>query len=182
MVRESLRIPLLMFRLGTSSQNLHKNAENTSVCIEEDKYLDSNTEQYAYNGSSNGRHSHVHRYCNLPPATFGFCFKSGEVHFEFSSENRVPWGDNKFFENVSVFNIREGVKNSESVSRCSCQRSGDSSRNNKIVRPSCLNNSGSFAGSDEFSISSATVNKSIESNSILSSNCNPQQQFKGEIQ
>ena len=40
-VRESLRIPLLMFRLGTSSQNLHKIAENISVCIEEDKYSDS---------------------------------------------------------------------------------------------------------------------------------------------
>ena len=42
MVRESLRVPLIMFRLGTSSQNLHKIAKNTSVCPEQDKYLDSN--------------------------------------------------------------------------------------------------------------------------------------------
>ena len=33
MVRESLRVPLIMFRLGTSSQNLHKIAKNTSVCV-----------------------------------------------------------------------------------------------------------------------------------------------------
>ena len=50
--------------------------------------------------------------------------------------------------------MREGVKNSDSVSRCSCQRSGESSRANKIVRPSCLNNSGRFTSSDEFLISS----------------------------
>ena len=53
-----------------------------------------------------------------------------------------------------------------------------SSQTNIIVRPSCLNNSGSFASSDEWSISLAT-NKSIESNSMLTSNCTPQQQFKG---
>ena len=71
MVRESLQIPLLMFRLGTSSQNLHKIAENTSVCIEEDKYSDSNIlGRYAYNGSNNGTNSHVQRHCNPPPATF----------------------------------------------------------------------------------------------------------------
>ena len=62
-----------------------------------------------------------------PPATFRFCFKPGEVHFESSSGNRVSWGDNKFFEDVSVFTTRKGVKNSESVSGCLCQRSGDSS-------------------------------------------------------
>ena len=60
-----------------------------------------------------------------------------------------------------------------------CQRSGDSSWTSKVVRPSCLNNSGSFASSDEFSISLATANKSIESNSVLSSKCISQQQFKG---
>ena len=109
----------------------------------------------------------------------GFVLNLEKNIFESSSGNRVPWGDNKFSEDVSVFNTREGFKNLEPVSRCSCQRSGDSSRTNKIVRPSCLNNSGSFAGSDDFSISSATVNKSIESNSMLSSNCIPQQQFKG---
>ena len=31
-----------MFWRGTSSQNLHKIAKNTSVCPEQDKYLDSN--------------------------------------------------------------------------------------------------------------------------------------------
>ena len=39
---------------------------------------------------------------NLPPATFVFCFKPGEVHFESSSGNRVPWGNNKFFEGVNA--------------------------------------------------------------------------------
>ena len=180
MVRESLRVPLFMFRLGTSSQNLRKIAENTNVCTEKDKYSDSNIfGRYACNGSNNGRNSQVQRHCNLPPATFRFCFKPGEVHFESSSGERVPWGNNKFFEDVSVFTTREGVKNSESVSGCSYQRSGDSSRTSKIVRPSCLNNSGSFASSDEFSISSTTANKSIENNSLLSSNCIPQEQFKG---
>ena len=128
---------------------------------------------------NDGRNSHVHIHCNLLPVTLRFCFKTGEVHFESSSGNRVPWVNNKFFQNVSVFTTREGVKNSESMSGYSCQRSGDSSRTYKIVRPSCLNNSGSFASSDEFSISSAVANKSIESNSMLSSNCIPQQQFKG---
>ena len=55
----------------------------------------------------------------------------------------------------------------------------ESSQTNIIVRPSCLNNSGSFASSDEWSISLATTNKSIESNSMLTSSCTPQQQFKG---
>ena len=53
------------------------------------------------------------------------------------------------------------------------------SQASKIVRLSCLNNSGSFASSDEFLTSSVTANKSIESNSMLSSNFIPQQQFKG---
>ena len=180
MVRGSLRVPLLMFRLGTSSQNIHKIAANISVCTEEDKYSGSNIfGRYAYNGSNSGRNSHVQRHCNLPTATFRFCFKPGEVYFEPSSGNRVPWGDNKFFEDVSVFTTRDGAKNSESVSGCSWQRSGDSSRTSKIDRSSCLNNSGSFASSDEFSISAATVNKSIENNSMLSSNCIPLQQFNG---
>ena len=131
-----------MFPLGTSSQNLHKIAENTCVCTEEDKYLDSNIfERYANNISYDGRYSHVPRYCNLPPATVRFCFKPGEVYFESCSGNRFPWGDNTFFEDVSVFTTREGVKNSESVPGCSCQRSDDRSQTNKNVRPPCLNNS-----------------------------------------
>ena len=82
MVRESLRIPLLMFRLGTSSQNFHKIAGNTNVCTEEDKYSDSKIfGRYACNGSNDGRNSHVQRHCNLPPATFRLCFKPGEVIF-----------------------------------------------------------------------------------------------------
>ena len=51
----------------------------------------------------------------------------------------------------------------------SCQRSGNSSRTNKIVRSPCLNNSGSLASSEEFSIYSETTNKRTESSSILSS-------------
>ena len=125
MVWESLWVPLLMFRLGTSSQNFHKIAENTNVCTEEDKYSDSNIfGRYSYNGSNN--ESLMTRHCNLPPATFGFCFKPGEVHFESSSGNRVPWSNNKFFEDVSVFTTR-GIKNSESMSGHSFQRSRDSS-------------------------------------------------------
>ena len=42
MVRESLRVPLLMFRLLTSSNNRLKTAENTNVYTEEDECLDSN--------------------------------------------------------------------------------------------------------------------------------------------
>ena len=66
------------------------------------------------------------------------------------------------------------------MSAYSCQRSCDISRTNKIVRSSCLNNSGSFVSSDGFSICSAASNKSIESNSVLSSDyIIPQQQFRG---
>ena len=81
---------------------------------------------------------------------------------------------------MSAFTIREVVKNSESMSAYSCQRSCDISRTNKIVRSSCLNNSGSFVSSDGFSICSAASNKSIESNSVLLSDyIIPQQQFRG---
>ena len=81
---------------------------------------------------------------------------------------------------MSAFTIREDVKNSESMSAYSCQRSCDISRTNKIVRSSCLNNSGSFVSSDGFSICSAASNKSIESNSVLLSDyIIPQQQFRG---
>ena len=48
----------------------------------------------------------------------------------------------------------------------------------QVFRSSCLNNSVSFASSDGFLISLGAVNKSIESNSVLSSDCIPQQQFK----
>ena len=41
LVRESLRAAFLMVRLGTSSKNLNKIAENTNVCNEKDKYLNS---------------------------------------------------------------------------------------------------------------------------------------------
>ena len=142
MVWESLWAPLLIFRLGTNSQNFQKIAENTNACTEEDKYSDSNIfGRYSYNGSNDGWKSHVQRHCNLPPVTFRFCFKPGEVHFESTSGNRVPWSNNEFFEDVSVFTTR-GVKNSESMSEHSFQRSRDSSQTSRIVRPSCLNNSG----------------------------------------
>ena len=42
MMRESLRVLLLMFRLGTTPHNMHKIAENTNVCTQEDKYSESN--------------------------------------------------------------------------------------------------------------------------------------------
>ena len=75
MVRESLWVRLLMFWLWTSSQNFHKIAENTNACTEEDKYSDSNIlGRYSYNGSNDGWKPHVQRHCNLPPATFRFCF------------------------------------------------------------------------------------------------------------
>ena len=60
-------VPLLMFRLGISSQNLYKIAEDTDVCTEEDLYSDSSIfGRYANNGSNDGRNSHVQRHCNLP--------------------------------------------------------------------------------------------------------------------
>ena len=103
-----------MFRHGTSSKNLHKIAENTNVYTKEDKYSDSNIfGRYPYNGSNNGINSNPQKYCNFPPATFSL---PGEVHFEFNSGNRVSWGNNKFFEDVSVFTTRECVKNSEPMS------------------------------------------------------------------
>ena len=73
----------------------------------------------------------------------------------------IPWRNNKFFEDVSVFTTGKGLKIHESTSRYSCQRSDDNSQTNEIVRSSYFNNSGSFDSSDEFSISSAATNKSI---------------------
>ena len=78
---------------------------------------------------------------------------------------------------MSVF-IREDVKNSESMSEYSCQSSGDSSLTNKILSISCLISPGSFASSYKLSISSATI-QSNKSNSMLSSGCIPQQEFRG---
>ena len=43
-----------------------------------------------------------------------------------------------YFEYVSVFKTRDGVKNSESMPGYSYQMSGDSSRINKFIRSSCL--------------------------------------------
>lgn len=40
LVGESLLVSLLMFRLGTCSNNLHKIAKNIDVNTEEDKYSD----------------------------------------------------------------------------------------------------------------------------------------------
>ena len=104
----------------------------------------------------------IQRQCNIPPPAYGFCFK-----LEMSIMNPVqeidwiPWHNNKFFEDVSVFTIGKGLKIHESVSRYSCQRPDDSSRTNEIVSSSCFNNSGSFDSSDEFLISSAATNKRI---------------------
>ena len=90
MVKESLGVPLFIRRPWTCSKDLHKIAKNTNVNAEEDKYSYSNIfGQYAYNGSNDGKNYHVQRRCNLFSATFGFCVKSGEVHFEPSSGNRV---------------------------------------------------------------------------------------------
>ena len=75
------------------------------------------------------------------------------------------------------------------ISRYSRQSSGWIWQTIKIFGYSCLNNSSSFTSSDEFSISSetidksielVTVNESIESNSLLSSGRFPQRKFKGE--
>ena len=53
MVREYLRVPLLMFWLGTKSKNLHKIVEKTNVCIVKDKHSDSNIfGRCAYNGQT----------------------------------------------------------------------------------------------------------------------------------
>ena len=75
--------------------------------------------------------------------------------------------------------LPQGVENSESMSGYLCQRSGESSQNNKTVRSYCLNKSSSSANSDKFSKSSTSANESIESNSMLSSDCIRQQQFIG---
>ena len=75
-----------------------------------------NTKETFRDGLNDGKNFHVQRHCNLPPATFGGFFKYGEVHFESSSRNRVPWGSNKFFEDASIFATREFVKNLESMS------------------------------------------------------------------
>ena len=169
-----------MFRLGTSSLNLPKIAKNATVCSDEDIiriviYLD--------NMLIMGQ-TMEEILMSRDTVIFLLQHLSFVLNLEKSILNLVQeieflGGDNKFFEDVSVFAPREGVKNSESVSGCSCQRPGDNSRTHKIVRSSCLNNSGSFASSGECLISSATANKSIESNSVLSSICITQQQFKG---
>ena len=106
-VRESLRLALLMFHLETSSQNLQKIAENANASTEGDKYLDNNIfGRYAYNGSNNERNSHVQKNCNLPPVAFRFCFKSVEVHFASSSGNIFFWCNNMFFEDVCLYHRR----------------------------------------------------------------------------
>ena len=90
--------------------------------------------RYAYNGSNNGSNSHVQRHCNLPPATFRFV-----LNLKKSILNPVQEIE---FLGVTINSLKMCLSlPQESVSGCSCQRSGDSSRTNKIVRPSCLNDS-----------------------------------------
>ena len=81
-----------MLRLDTNSKNLRKNVKNANVNTKEDKYSDGNIfGRYAYNQTNNGRNSHVQRRCNLPPQTFGFCFETGDIHFELLKRKEVIW-------------------------------------------------------------------------------------------
>ena len=74
MIRESLRVLLLMFWLGTSSQNLHKIAKNTSVCPEEDKYSDINiySDALLIMGQAKEKNSHVQRQILILQQHLGF--------------------------------------------------------------------------------------------------------------
>ena len=115
-----------MFRLGTSSQNLHKITKNATICPEEDNiriviYLD--------NMLIMGQ-TMEEILMRRDTVIFLLQHLSFALNLVMSILNLVQeiefLGDDiKFFEDVSVFATREGVKNSESVSGCSCQRSGD---------------------------------------------------------
>ena len=125
-----------MFRLGTSSLNLPKIAKNATVCPEEDNiriviYLDNmlimgqTMEEILMS-----RDTLIFLLQHL-----SFVLSLEKSILNLVQEIEFLGGDNKFFEDVSVFAPREGVKNSESVSGCSCQRPGDNSPTHKILGP-----------------------------------------------
>ena len=131
----------------------HKIAESTSVCTEEDKYTDSNIfGRYAYNGSNNGRSSHIQRHCIFLLQHLGFV-----LNLEKSLLNPVR---EIVFLGVTINSLKMSLSlPQEKVLKIQSQCQGvlasnDCLRNNKIVRPSCLNILGSFASPDESFISS----------------------------
>ena len=141
--------------VGTSSKNLHKIAEKTHACTEEDKYLDNNIfGRYAYNGSNDGRNSHVQRHFNLPPATFGFCSKSGEVHFESGSGNRVPTSYKMGLSLLKKNQLKIQSQYQDVHAKGQVTIHLEKLQTSKIDRSSYLKNSGRFASSGKLLISS----------------------------
>ena len=116
-----------MFQLGNSSRNLQKIAKNTSVCVL--RRINIRIVIYLDNMLIMGQ-TMEEILMRRDTVIFLLQHLSFVLNLEMSILNLVQeieflGDDNKFFEDVSVFARREGVKNSELVSGCSCQRSGD---------------------------------------------------------
>ena len=76
LVREFVRIPLPMFWVRTSTQDLFKTNENTNLHSAQDKYPCNNLlGRYAFNGNYNRGSTNESRHSNLPIATVRFCNK-----------------------------------------------------------------------------------------------------------
>ena len=106
MVNESLRVPLFLLWLGTSSKILQKIAKNIIAIMRRINILHDmlKTSQIILEEIIVSRETVVFL---LQISIF---LKFGEVHLEYSSKNTVPWGNNKFFEDMLVFTTGEGVK------------------------------------------------------------------------
>ena len=137
-------------RRRTSS---YKIAESTSVCSEGYKYTDSNIfGRYAYNGSNNGQSSHIQRHSIFLLQHLGFVLNL-EKSLLNPAREIVFLGVTISSLKMCLYLPQEKVLKIQSQ----CQdvlTSNDCLRNNKIVRPSCLNILGSFASPDESFISS----------------------------
>ena len=178
MVRESLWVCLLMFWLGTSSQNFHKIAENTNACTEEDKYSNSNIlGRYSYNGSYDGWKSHVQRHCNLPPATFRFCFNLEKLILN-------PVQEIEFL-GVTINSLKMCLSLPQEVLKIKSQCQDIHSKGHATVHE--LTELLGFLP-QQFRKLSAQINfeylqqqqiKALRETQKLSSNCIPLQQFKG---
>ena len=167
-VRETIRVPLPLFRPGSCTKDLYKNLKSSHVAFKAIEHSNNHISgRHVITGENNGGDLSSQRHTNLSVATSGVCNKSKEISTRTTTKNGISGLNNRFSEPLIVTNR---TKTAESKKLLCGDAQGDQSflfRVDKTSRAAVFNCSSSTTSTTTTSVFATTSDSHTATRTLL---------------
>ena len=168
LVRQSIRVPVLMFWPGSSPKDFFKIAKNTNCNFEENQCSSNNfSRQYITDGENASGNVNESRHIYFSITESRFCNQSEKICVTTNSSVRIFGNANKHNQHVSISNKRK-IRESDSKMLGVVQPSKNQHfRVNEAYWSSFINNSGCTSSTNSASVFTAATDTNAKPEKIL---------------